>query len=265
MPKTVKKQIEKIEHNLKDEQQSLETFYDFTLDDEQKILRDAIWNPEKKVIIADAKAGTGKTFVSVATANLLVKYKYYKKIIYICAPCQEEKQGYLPGSQEDKSAPYMAPLYEALLKIGLNPAYVVDSDENYEAKKNGTAYVIGETHTFLRGTTIEDSILICDESQNYYLDELKKVITRACDTSKVILIGHRGQCDLYKHAEKSGFVPYLEYYKSLNDDRVAICQLTHNHRGWISTSADNIDEFLAAQKALDEEQKVKISSKRYVS
>ena len=58
-------------------------FYGIELDEEQKIFRDAIWNVNKDIIFCNSKAGTGKTLVAVGTANLLVQYKLYEKIIYV--------------------------------------------------------------------------------------------------------------------------------------------------------------------------------------
>ena len=95
------------------------TFYGMTLDPEQKIFRDAIWNPDIDVVFCNARAGTGKTTIAVGVANLLVQYGLYNGIAYIVSPTQEEKQGYLPGTQEQKSAPYMEPLYQALETIGV--------------------------------------------------------------------------------------------------------------------------------------------------
>ena len=75
------------------------------------------------------------------------------------------------------------------------------------------------------------------------LDELKKTLTRMHDSNKIIVIGHTGQCDLYKHTEKSGFLPYLNYFTELSktDNRVKICELKTNHRGWFSTMADSLE------------------------
>lgn len=235
-----------IQHDIYVEKEDLERFYGYRLDPEQEVLRDAIWNPERKIIIVDAKAGTGKTFVSIGTANLLVQYKYYKHIYYLVSPVQEVKQGYLPGSIEEKSAPYMDPLYEALIKINLDPSRVVDDPDNIQAMKNGTTYITCKPHTFLRGTTFENSIIIIDEAQNFYIDELIKTVTRVSDNCKLLLIGHHGQCDLYKNPQNSGFVKAIFYYTDKygkDDGRFQICKLLKNHRGWISQSSDEINTY----------------------
>lgn len=212
-------------------------FYGLSLDPEQLIFRDYIWGTDKLIIFCNAKAGTGKTLIATATANLLVEYGRYDGIIYIASPTQEQKQGYLAGSIEDKSEPYFQPFYGALIRIGINPMNAVNQASVMNSK-NGTGYIDCITHTFERGVNYENKVIIIDESQNFYKDELRKVLTRVHDNCKVIVIGHSGQIDLYNNPQHSGFVPYLNHFKP--DNRCAVCELTHNHRGWISTHADNL-------------------------
>jgi predicted ribonuclease YlaK len=156
--------------------------------------------------------------------------------VYIAAPTQEQKQGYLKGTIEEKSEPYFEPFYQALQKIGvnLNTAFL-DSAMN---EKYQTGYIECLTHTFLRGTNFEGKVVIIDEAQNFYFDELMKVLTRIHDDCKVIVIGHDGQNDLLSNPERSGFVPYQEWFRA--DDRCAVCSLEKNYRGWISQHADQL-------------------------
>lgn len=212
-------------------------FYGLELDEQQKKFRDAIWSKNIELVFCNAKAGTGKTTIAAGVANLLVKYGRYDGIVYISSPCQEEKQGYLKGSLEEKSLPYSEAFYDALIKIGVNINIATYDDIINE--KNGTAYIRAITHTFLRGTNFENKVVIIDESQNYYFDELKKVLTRMHDTCKVIVIGHSKQCDLYHNPERSGFMKYLNHF--VKYDRCAVCELTKNYRGWISTVADELE------------------------
>lgn len=211
-------------------------FFGLELDQKQEEFRDAIWNPEKLIVFCNAMAGTGKTTIAAATADLLCKYGLYDGIVYIASPTQEQKQGYLAGSIEEKSEPYFEPFYEALTKIGVNLNTVFY--DNIMNEKNGTAYIRCVTHTFLRGTNLENKVVILDEAQNYYIDEMKKVLTRVHDNCKVIVIGHDGQIDLYKNPERSGFARYLNWFRE--DPRCAVCQLEKNYRGWISHHADSL-------------------------
>lgn len=215
-------------------------FYGITLDDEQKTFRDAIWNPKNLIVFADARAGTGKTLVAVATANLLVQYGKYDGIVYIVSPVQESKSGFLPGDADEKTRVYTEPLYDALNKIGVNP-YTAVNQESIMNQKQGTGYIDCLSHLWLRGCNLENKVCILDESQNMYVDELKKVLTRISDTSKTIVIGHTGQCDLYHNPERSGFAPYIEHFR--DKEYAQICELTTNHRGRVSSWADEIKPF----------------------
>ena len=212
-------------------------FYGLQLDEEQIEFRDAIWNPDNLIVFANSKAGTGKTLIAVATANLLVQYGLYDGIVYVVSPVQEEKSGFLPGDADSKTRVYTAPLYDALSKLDINPFTAVNQ-ESIMNQKDGTGYIECVSHLWLRGCNLEHKIVICEESQNFYQDELKKVLTRISDTSKTIVIGHSGQCDLYHNPERSGFTPYIEHFR--NEPYAEICNLTINHRGKVSTHADEL-------------------------
>ena len=219
-------------------------FYNIVLDDEQLKYANAIWNPETIITMVNARAGSGKTVIACGVANMLVKFGFYDGILYVASPTQEQKQGYLPGSIEEKSAPYFEPMIQAMIACNMNPDRELTIMASEEDKKNGTAIVECMTHTFFRGTNIENKIVIIDEAQNYYTDELQKTLTRIHDTSKAIVIGHTGQIDLYKNRENSGFDQYLKHFQKavdIGDNRVKICHLTKNYRGWLSNYADAIN------------------------
>ena len=215
----------------------MKTFYTFTLDDEQKAFVDAIKDQSKTIVFCDAPAGTGKTTLAMGAANLLYhdKRNELDGIVYIVSPYGEEKQGYLPGSITEKSEVYYEPAYQAMIEVGLNPNVVVSS-ECMTAKKRGEAYVKLLTHTYLRGTNLQNKVVILDESQNYTVAELKKVLTRCHDSCKVIVIGHTGQIDI---RGGSGFQKYMEHFDG--HEKCAVCRLTTNHRGWLSTYADALE------------------------
>lgn len=212
-------------------------FYGLELDEEQQHFRDCIYSKDYDIVFCNAKAGSGKTLVAVGTANLMVQYKLYDGIIYIAAPVQETKQGFLPGSIEEKSEPYFEPCYQALDKIGVNMNTATFAD--FSDEKFGTAYIKCMVHTYMRGCNFENKVVVLDEAQNLYFDEMKKVLTRMHDTCKVIVIGHSKQCDIYYNPERSGFSKYLNHFAKY--DRCAVCELTTNHRGWVSTAADDLE------------------------
>ncbi len=214
------------------------SFYGMTLDEDQVAFVEAIRDKNKTIVFCDAAAGTGKTTLAMGTANLLYQDKRngYDGIVYIVSPYGEGKQGYLPGSITEKSEVYYEPAYQAMIEVGLNPNVDV-LGESMTARKRGEGYVKLLTHTYLRGTNLQKKVVILDESQNYTVAELKKVLTRCHDSCKVIVIGHTGQIDI---RGGSGFARYLEHFQK--EERCAVCRLTTNHRGWLSTYADELEE-----------------------
>ena len=213
-------------------------FYGITLDDDQKIFAEAIWNPENLIVFCNACAGSGKTTIAVGIANMLVKYGLYDGIVYVVSPVQEGKSGFLPGDADSKTRVYTLPLYDALEKLDINP-YTAVNQESITNQKNGTGFIDCVSHLWLRGCNLENKVVIVEESQNFYKDELKKVLTRIADSSKTIVIGHTGQCDLYHNPERSGFAPYIEHFK--DEPYAQVCELTRNYRGKVSTHADELE------------------------
>lgn len=215
----------------------MNTFYNMTLDADQRTFVDAIKDPAATIVFCNAAAGTGKTTLAMGAANILVKDKRNNLdgIVYIVSPYGEQKQGYLPGSQTEKSEVYFEPAHQAMIEVGMNPNADV-YNESMTSKKRGDAFVKLLTHTFLRGTNLENKVVILDEAQNYTVPELKKVLTRCHDTCKVIVIGHTGQVDI---RESSGFARYLQHFDG--HEKCRVCNLTTNYRGWLSTYADQLE------------------------
>lgn len=222
-------------------------FYGLTLDPDQQIFRDCIWDSEKTIVLCDAKAGSGKSLIALGTANLLVQYGLKDGIVYIMFPTQEQRQGYLPGTIEEKSAPYMQPLLDAMTTLGI-PSYALQSDDNIQAMKSGDAYIQFTVDTFLRGCNFENKVIIIEEAQNAYFDILKKTLTRLHDSCKVIMIGSHIQCDLVKNKDRSGFTTYLNAFneeiitEGPHANKIAICELHTNHRGWLSNFCDMVPD-----------------------
>lgn len=212
--------------------------FEFDLDECQAVFVGEIMSSDKTIIFCNAAAGTGKTTLAMGAANILVKdnRNAFDGIVYIVSPYGEEKQGYLPGSITEKSEVYYEPAYQAMIECGMNPNADVCS-ESMTSKKRGVAFVKLLTHTYLRGTNLEKKVVIIDEAQNFTTAELKKVLTRIHDDCKVIVIGHTGQIDI---SAKSGFAQYIDHFREC--EKCAVCELTVNHRGWLSTHADKLRE-----------------------
>ena len=211
-------------------------FYGIELDAEQIEFANAIINPDVDIVFVNAKAGTGKTTVATGVANILCQCGVYSGIVYIMSPYGERKQGWLPGSITEKSSVYFEAFYQALTKCDINPHTAIN-DDSLANQKAGTGYITCITDTFLRGSNIDDAVVIVDEAQNYTVEQLKKTLTRIGSHTKVIVIGHDEQCDL-DCRDLSGFTKYLNHFKG--KERAAVCRLTTNHRGWISQWADEL-------------------------
>lgn len=217
-------------------------FYGLVLDAEQTNFRDAIWSKDYDIVFSNAKAGSGKTTIAVATALLLCEYGRYSGIVYmVAAGVHESKQGLLPGSLEEKSAPLFAPLTQAVSRLNYDPQRVIASDANILNQKNGEALIIAQTDSYIRGISVGEVdspvVYILDESQNYDEIGIKTALTRTNDGSKVIVIGHEKQCDL-KYPQDSGFVRMMNHFAG--KERCKICTLTKNYRGWVSAWADEL-------------------------
>lgn len=213
-------------------------FYGMMLDDEQCAFANAIWSQDNDIVFCNAVAGTGKTTIATGVANMLVKYGRYNGIVYIMSPYGDRKQGWLPGTITEKSSVYFEAFYQALIACGISPHTAINT-ESMTNQKNGTGFITCITDTYLRGTNLDNCVVIIDESQNYTVSQLKTVLTRINSSTKVVVIGHDLQCDL-ENPSKSGFTKYIDHFSQCG--RVAICKLTNNYRGWISRHADTLVE-----------------------
>lgn len=217
-------------------------FFGLKLDAEQEAFRDAIWSDEYDVVFCNAKSGSGKTTIAVATATLLCEYGKYSGVYYqVAAGVHEFKQGLLPGSLEEKSAPLFAPLAQAVARLGYDPQRVIANDYNLLNQKDGSAIIVAQTDSYIRGISVGEVdspvVYIIDEAQNYDYMGIKTAITRINANSKLVCIGHEKQCDL-KYKQDSGFIPMMNHFAS--HDRCKVCTLTKNYRGWISAWADEL-------------------------
>ena len=214
-----------------------EDFYGFELDEYQLKFANAVWNPNNDIIWVNARAGSGKTLIATGVAYLLVKYGLFDNIVYIMSPYGERKQGWLPGSITEKSSVYFEAFYQALIKCGGNP-YTDIKTTSLADQKAGDGFITCITDTYLRGSTLDNAVVIIDEAQNYTVSQLKTVLTRIGSRAKVVVIGHDLQCDLDEPA-KSGFKDYLEHFSG--QERTAFCDLVNNYRSWISRHADELN------------------------
>lgn len=213
-------------------------FFGLKLDADQAALANSIWNPDIDIVFVDAPAGSGKTTVAVATAVLMNKYHLIDDIFYIMHPISDA-QGYLPGTITEKSSVYFEALYQALITANEMPEQAI-KNTSMTADKNGIGYVTAITDSYLRGSNIGGSkkaVMIIDEAQNFDEFSLRKVLTRACENTKVVVIGHQLQCDL-RNPSSSGFAPCMAHFMRKENPRFAFCELHTCHRSLVAQTAD---------------------------
>ena len=159
------------------------------LNDKQKKLRRAI--EEKDVVISTGPAGTGKTYISLLTALHLMKTEpRYKRLVLVKSlqTIKGEDVGYLPGTLWDKMEPYMFSFTGNLDKIFHNPSITKGLIEKGVVEIFPIAYI--------RGVTMDDCIVIVDESQNLSMHTFRTIITRIGRSCKMIFLGDSEQVDL---------------------------------------------------------------------
>ncbi len=151
-------------------------------------------------------AGTGKTYLAVAIAVSMLKKKQIRRIV-LARPAVEagEKLGFLPGDLQAKVNPYLRPLFDAL----------EDMMDFAQMKKFMELDIIEIIPlAFMRGRTLNESAIICDEAQNTSALQMLMVLTRLGHGSKMIITGDITQIDLEK-GRKSGMIEAIEILKRI--------------------------------------------------
>ena len=175
--------------------------------DNQKRLFDS-YN-EGKHIIAYGAAGTGKTFITLYNAlkDVLSENTPYDKIYIVRSLVATREIGFLPGDHEDKSSYYQIP-YKHMVKYMFQMPSDADFEMLYGNLRAQETIKFWST-SFLRGTTLDDAIIIVDEFQNLNFHELDSIITRVGENTKIVFCGDASQTDL-KTNERNGIVDFMK-------------------------------------------------------
>lgn len=196
---------------------------------------------ENDVVVFTGKPGTSKSLLSCNIAlDLLLSGRVGK--ILVTRPMVDvgKSMGFLPGDAfsflEGKSAPYLAPILQAMYKLRTK----AEIDKLIEVGKIEVVPI-----QFVRGLNFEDCCVLVDESQNCTLDELKAISTRLCKDAKLIFTSDVNQIDLFnKHSSAGNFFNSI---KGL--DRVSLIELTENFRSPLALAImDKIDEYDEARR-----------------
>ena len=179
----------------------------------QKLLFDAYKRGQH--IVAFGCAGTGKTFISLYNAiqDVLNDKTPYDRIYLVRSLVATREIGFLPGDHEDKSDIYQVP-YKNMVKYMFQMSSDADFEMLYGNLKAQETIKFWST-SFLRGTTLDRSIVIVDEFQNLNFHELDSIITRVGEDSKIYFSGDASQTDLQKTNERNGIVDFMKIIRSM--------------------------------------------------
>ena len=155
-------------------------------------------------------AGTGKTFCALylALKDVLDELTPYDKIVIVRSLVATREIGFLPGDHEDKSSLYQIP-YKNMVKYMFECASDAEFEMLYGNLKAQETVKFWST-SFIRGTTLDNSIIIVDECQNLNFHELDSIITRVGDNSRIMFCGDATQSDLTKTNERNGILDFMK-------------------------------------------------------
>ena len=206
---------------------------------EQTFLIDLIMDKNVDLVTVIGQAGTGKSLVSLACALQLVisKREYDKLIIYRPIEVVGKDVGYIPGTLAEKLEPHFSAILDNL-EILLGNKVDTDWKRTLEMfQKKGKIELAAVT--FIRGRSIPNAVILLDEAQNLSAAEIKTILTRAGENTKIILTGDLDQIDAKDlDAANNGLTNIIEKFK--NSDLAGHITLTKGERSRLATEAAKI-------------------------
>src|SRR5690554_309365 len=205
---------------------------------EQTFALEILNDPEVKLVSLTGKAGTGKTLLALAAA--LKQNKTYRQILLArpIVSLSNKDLGYLPGDEKQKIAPYMQPLFDNLnvikSQLGQNSSDLRLIDE---LQKSGQLEI--EALAFIRGRSLTETYCIIDEAQNLTPHEVKTIITRAGEGTKMVFTGDLQQIDSpYLDTQSNGLAYMIDKMRGQN--LFAHVNLVKGERSELSELASNL-------------------------
>ena len=205
---------------------------------EQTFALEALANPDIQLVSLTGKAGTGKTLLALAAA--LAQHKRYKQIFLArpIVPLANRDLGFLPGDVKEKMDPYMQPLYDNLTVIKhkfshQSPEFIRINDMVKEEK------LVITPLAYIRGRSLSSIFFIVDEAQNLTPHEIKTIITRAGEGTKMVFTGDIEQIDSPYLDTASNGLSYLSD-KMKNQDIFAHVNLVKGERSFLAELASKL-------------------------
>lgn len=205
---------------------------------EQTFALNVLLDPEVKLVALTGKSGTGKTLLALAAA--LGQHEEYKQILLArpIVALGNKDLGFLPGDEKRKVAPYMQPLFDNLNVIKHNFSYQGKEIRLIEELQKNNQLVI-EALAYIRGRSLSDTFFIIDEAQNLTPHEIKTIITRAGEGTKIVFTGDIMQIDQpYLDMFSNGLVYMID--RMHGQDIFAHINLVKGERSYLSELASNL-------------------------
>lgn len=205
---------------------------------EQTFAMDALTRPEVLLVSLTGKAGTGKTLLALASA--LAQRKRFSQILLArpIVALSDKDLGYLPGDAEEKIRPYMQPLYDNLGVIRQNFSPTSKEYALIEEMLKNEKLVI-EPLAYIRGRSLSKVFFIVDEAQNLTPHEVKTIITRAGEGTKIVFTGDIQQIDSPYLDTQSNGLSYLSD-KMKGQDLFAHVNLIRGERSFLAELASDL-------------------------
>jgi len=183
--------------------------------DNQQLFFDE-WSKGKN-LFAFGAAGTGKTFIALylALKEVMNEESPYDKVYIVRSLVSTREIGFLPGTHEDKSELYQIP-YKNMVRSMFHMPDQASFDMLYDNLKGQETISFWST-SFLRGTTLDDAIVIVDECQNLNFHELDSIITRVGQDSKIVFCGDVNQSDLQRTNERNGILDFQRILEGMDE------------------------------------------------
>jgi PhoH-like ATPase len=199
---------------------------------EQKFAIDALTRDDIKLVSMTGLAGSGKTFLTLMAGMSGLQDKRYDRIVITRSLQTVGKEiGFLPGDIDDKMSPWLSPI--------LDNFRVAFKDSTYFEMMRQKGQIEVSPLAFIRGRTFNNTFLIVDEAQNSTIHELKTIITRIGEGSKVVLLGDTDQIDTpYLDSLSNGLTVIVEKFKKF--DIAAHITLMKGERSELATLASQV-------------------------
>jgi len=173
---------------------------------------------ENEILFIEGRAGTGKTFSTIAMGLQKIYNRDYDKLIIIKPLVEsEEKLGYLPGTVDSKVFPYH---YSTLFTLDA----LIGKEQRISKIKSGDIEIL--PIAYLRGVTFNNAFIIIDEAQNATKNQIKLILTRIGKNSKMVFLGDTEQSDLYDTKKESGLSDAIDRFKNI--DNVGVFSFSNN-------------------------------------